>query len=239
MNLRNQILCAACGPLAILLFFIGLATSGFFPPTAPGLDAEQIATLYQDRTTAIRLGTFIMAFSSGLVVPFAAAVTIQMKRIEGLQAPVLAYTQLSAGTGGILLFLIEAMFWSIAAYRPGRPPEITQALNDIAWFFTVMPFALIFIQNLAIGIAIVGDHRQHPIFPRWLGYLNFWMALLYVPGGLCTFFKLGPFAWNGLLAFWMPASVYCSWFVVMAIFVIQAARRQHAELGAARSGGPA
>ena len=212
------------------MFFVGLATAGFFPPTSPLLDADAIAGVYQNNTAMIRLGTFIMVFSSGLVVPFAAAITVQMKRIEGLQAPVLSYTQLAAGTGGILLFLIEAMFWSLAAYRPERSPDVTQALNDIAWFFTVMPFALIFIQNLAIGLAIISDERPSPVFPRWLGYLNFWMALLYVPGGLCTFFKIGPFAWNGLLAFWTPALVYCSWFVLMAIHVIKAARAQAASL---------
>lgn len=226
MNVRNQILCAACGPLAILLFFIGLATAGFFPPTSPLLGAMDIASLYQADPNGVRLGTFIMVFSSGLVVPFAAAITVQMKRIEGNEGAVLSYTQLSAGTGGILLFLIEALFWSVAAFRPERSAEITQTLNDIAWFFTVMPFALIFIQNMAIGLAIVSDDHALPLFPRWLGYLNFWMGLLYVPGGLCTFFKIGPFAWNGLLAFWMPASVYCSWFVIMAIYVSKAARRQ-------------
>jgi hypothetical protein len=39
-----------------------------------------------------------------------------------------------------------------------------------------MPVAAAFVQNVAI-------------------------ALLFAPGGLITFFKSGPFAWNGLLAF--------------------------------------
>jgi hypothetical protein len=221
-----QQLCVCCGPAAILVFFVGFAIAGFFPPMDPSLSAARVAHVYASRTTQIRLGTFIMVFSAGLVTPFAAAVAVQMRRIEGPETPVLSLTQLAAGTAGILLFLTEAMFWSIAAYRPERHPALTQLLNDIAWFFTVMPFALIFVQALAIAVAILLDDRPEPVFPRWLGYFNAWVSVLYIPGGACTFFHSGPLAWNGVLAFWMPATVYCTWFVTMAIQVTHAARRQ-------------
>jgi hypothetical protein len=225
MRPRVQIVCAWMGPVAIGTFFAGFAIAGFFPPPSPHLSLQQVAHLYSGSPDAVRLGGLIMVFSSGLVTPFAAAVAIQMRRIEGTESAVLSLTQLAAGTAGILLFLTEAMFWSIAAYRPHRPPEITQTLNDIAWFFTVMPFALIFVQALSIAAAIFLDDRGRPVYPRWLGYMNVWCALLYVPGGTCTFFKSGPLAWNGALAFWVPATVYCSWFVTMAIQTAKAANR--------------
>ena len=221
------------GPVAIGTFFIGFAIAGFFPPPSPHLSLQQVAHLYRSSPGRVRLGGLIMVFSSGLVTPFAAAVAIQMRRIEGTESAVLSLTQLAAGTAGILLFLTEAMFWSIAAYRPGRPVEITQTLNDIAWFFTVMPFALIFVQALAIAAAVLMDARAAPVYPRWLGYLNVWCALLYVPGGTCLFFKSGPLAWNGALAFWVPASVYCTWFVTMAVQTSKAANRQAAQARAA------
>jgi hypothetical protein len=115
---------------------------------------------------------------------------------------------------------------------------ITQTLNDIAWFFTVMPFALIFVQALSIAAAILMDRRAERVYPRWLGYMNVWCAFLYVPGGTCTFFKSGPLAWNGVLAFWVPASVYCTWFVTMAIQTSKAARQQHREFLASPDQGP-
>ena len=29
------------------------------------------------------------------------------------------------------------------------------------------------------------------------------------------FFKIGPFAWNGLVGFWIPATVFGLWMLVM------------------------
>jgi hypothetical protein len=43
-----------------------------------------------------------------------------------------------------------------------------------------------------------------------------------VPACLLTFFKTGPFAWNGLLAFWVPATVFGLWFWVVGFAVIKA-----------------
>jgi hypothetical protein len=169
-----------------------------------------------------------MVLSGAFSAPFAAAVSDQMSRMQGPQAGVLSKTQLALGATGVMMFLIEAMFWSIASFRPDRPPEITLVLSDIAWFWTVMPFSLIFLQNLAIGSAILSDRSTVPVFPRWLAFFNFWAAVLYVPGGLCVFFKTGPFAWDGLFAFWIPATFYMLWFCVMARQVIKAAGRQTA-----------
>lgn len=128
-----------------------------------------------------------MVFSAGTVTPFAAAVSVHLRRIEGRETPVLTLTQFAAGTTGIMMFLTEAMFWSICAYRPHRSPEITQTLNDIAWFFTVMPFCLIVVQALAIAAAVLSDKGTERVFPRWVGYFNLWAAILYVPGGTITF----------------------------------------------------
>ena len=36
-----------------------------------------------------------------------------------------------------------------------------------------------------------------------------------VPGGFAYFFRTGPFAWNGLLAFWIAAGAFFVWILVM------------------------
>ena len=227
MNTRSQVLCAWCGILCPVAMFIGLwPAAGFFPPHLPTASAVEIAAIYAQNANGIRLGTIFILIAGALYLPFTAAITAQMRRIETRETPVLTYTQFAAGAASSLLFVIPALIWTVAAFRPERNPDVTQALNDIGWFFFVMPFVLGFTQNLALGFAIISDINKRPVFPRWVGFFNFWVALLFVPGCLITFFKTGPFAWNGLLAFWVPACVFGPWFFIVAIYVMKAAKQQ-------------
>jgi hypothetical protein len=43
--------------------------------------------------------------------------------------------------------------------------------------------------------------------------------LLCLPDQLLFFFKTGPFAWNGLLGFGVPATVSSTWFISVAYFI--------------------
>lgn len=54
------------------------------------------------------------------------------------------------------------------------------------------------------------------MYPRWLGYANVFIALSFVPDLLLGFFTSGPFACQGLLAFWIPAVTYGIWLNRMA-----------------------
>lgn len=85
------------------------------------------------------------------------------------------------------------------------------------------------VQCLSIGLAVLGHRRENPMFPRWVAYYNFWIAFLFVPGGLAMFFKDGAFAWNGLLAFWLAAVMFGTWFIVMSIVLRGAIRRSATE----------
>ena len=224
-----QRLCANSGYLIILLFALAFwPTSQFIPVPAPSLTPVQVAAFYQQHANGIRFGMLLMSISGGLVAPFVAVISIQLKRIEGA-SPVLAYTQLSAGSIGALFFIIPSLIFGCAAYRPERPPELTSLLNDLGWFFMVMPVAAAFIQNLAIAFAILGDKHARPVFPRWVAFLNIWVALLFAPGGLITFFKSGPFAWNGMLAFYVAGAVFAAWFAVMVIMLRKAIDEQERE----------
>ncbi|MGE3297731.1 MAG: hypothetical protein AB7I68_10315 [Porticoccaceae bacterium] len=46
--------------------------------------------------------------------------------------------------------------------------------------------------------------------------------MLFVPGGLLTFFKTGPFAWDGLFVFWVPLVVFLLWYGAMFVLLRQA-----------------
>jgi hypothetical protein len=216
MNLRAQMVCAWCGLAFALLFLVGLwPIANFMPPLAPSLSAEAIAAIYQQNTLPIRFGTLLLLACSGLMCPFVAVIALQMRRIEGDRFPILTMTQISAGTLNVMFFILPAVIWTAAAFRPERDPELTRLLNDLGWIAFLMPFTTFIVQNFALGFTILGDKRPRPVFPRWLGFFNFWVAVLFIPGGLLTFFKIGPFAWNGLFVWWIPFLVFFTWYLLM------------------------
>lgn len=226
MNTRNQLIGAWCGPAFVVLFTIGYwLIAHYLPPHAPTATAEDVAALYRQHTTQIRLGMLLMMSCSGLMAGFVAVIAVQLRRIEG-QTPVLTYTQLASGTVGILFFILPALLWTAAAFRPERDPELLLLLNDLGWIFFLMPFTSFVVQNLAIGLAILGNDGAAQPFPRWAGYFNCWVAVLFVPGGLLTFFKSGPFAWNGLFVFWVPLVVFLLWYGIMFVLLRSAIQRQ-------------
>lgn len=83
------------------------------------------------------------------------------------------------------------------------------------------------IQNIAIGLAILGDARQ--TLPRWVGYLNFWVALAFIPDVAAFFFHDGPFSWRGVFVFWLALTAYSVFLVVMGVTVREAIQRSGVE----------
>lgn len=229
MSYRLQIICVWCGPLMTLGFFVGLMLlAGFIPPPSPADSAAEIAQMFRDNTAMIRLGLFIAMLATGLLCPFYAAIAVQMKRIEGRSSP-LTYTQIIAGACSTLEIVLPMMIWQAAAFRPERDDEFIRTLNDVAWLPFLGLTTTVVIQNIVIGVIILKDARPRPIFPRWYAYLNFWVGLLVLPAGLIVFFKTGPFAWDGLLAWWMPVAAFFFWIILTALLVTKAANRQHAD----------
>ena len=224
-----QRFCTWSGIVAVVLFFAAFFIAQFIPPPGPYLTQEQVVSMYQKNATGIRIGMVCMMASTMFVSPFVAVVSIQLKRMEGM-TPILAYTQMSTGTVGIVTLLIPPIMFLITAFRPDRMPEITYVLNDVCWFLTAIAWPPFVMQYITIAIAIFRDKSAQPIFPRWVGFFNAWTALLFVPGGcLLAFFKSGPFAWNGIFTFWLPGGLFAVWFIVMTMALLPAIRRQELE----------
>ena len=53
-------------------------------------------------------------------------------------------------------------------------------------------------------------------------------------GGLAVFFKDGPFAWNGIIGFYVPLTVFAIWVLVTTFVLTKAIKRQAAEDRAGR-----
>jgi len=228
MNTRTQLICAWSSIAFAVIFTVGLwPLANFLPPMSPDLSATEIAAIYRENTLPIRFGTFVMMFGATFMLPFLAVIAMQMKRIAG-EISALTIAQIVGGTGGFVVFLVATVAWTTAAFRPERDPELIMLMNDFGWIFLLMTFGTFVVQDFAVGFTILGDKSPEPAFPRWLGYYNLWVGVLFMPGGLLTFFKVGPFAWDGLFVWWVPFLVFFSWYIVMFVMLRSAILKQAA-----------
>lgn len=235
MNPGIQRFCAWAGLAFTVLFAIGFwPVAGFMPPPSPSLTAEQLSALFVEHATRIRIGLQLCMVAAALFFPFTAAMSIQIKRIEGDYSP-LAYAQLAAGTGSTLVFLFPLMNLQAAAYRIDRTPQTVQAISDMAWIPFVGLLCVPMMQNVCLALAIFTDTNERPVFPRWAGYFNIWVGVSYIPAVLLVFVHSGPVAWNGVLAWYLGAAAFFSWIVVMAVLLLRVTQQQQQQAPASVS----
>jgi hypothetical protein len=228
MSSRGYRICIWSGVIGLLLFALGIwPIAHLIPPIAPSESAEAVATIYADGTLGIRVGIMIAMFGVALLCPFFGALSVLIKRIEGGNAPFAMTVAISAAIV-IACFFIGLLFLTVAAFRPERAPELTQFMNDFAWLMIVSPAAPGVVMLLCGGIAVLGDSAAKPLLPRWLGYLCLWVGVLLIPGALAIMFKTGPFAWDGLLAFWLPFGLFGVAVLALAIQMLKSADRASA-----------
>lgn len=219
MNSRFTLFCTGSGLAFGALFVVAwLLIAGFFPLHLPSASANDIADIYATNVAGIRAGMMLSMLATGFYAPWIAVLYVVTKRIEGDAAPIMAVTQIVSGAMGALVFCLPTIIWTAASYRVGRDPELILLLNDLAWLILTVIVSPFIFQNLAVGIAILRDKANIPLMPRWLGYINIWASVVYVPAVLIPFFKSGPFAWNGIIALWLPASTFFCTIIIMTIY---------------------
>jgi hypothetical protein len=219
--------CAA-GYLAIL--FVGWgAVAGFLPPTPPSAGADKIAALFDGDFTRIRIGMLLVMLAALVFIPFAAAVSQFIARIEGTPG-ILTYTFLLGAAGNMVLTFYPAVWWLTAAFRPDRAAELIYLMNDMAWLQFLGGVTMYLAMPLSVAVASLCDKSPEPVFPRWCGYANLWMALTIVPDQLLFFFHRGPFAWNGLFGIWIPVVVFSAFFIINLVVLRKAVLRDRARI---------
>ncbi len=215
MNKSSELLCAYGGVAFCVFLGAGIwCVAGGLVPMDPALNAQQVDQVFAQHGGEIRVGAALLCFGSMFFWPFAAAIASQMKRIEGVYHP-LADTQMATASGTVIAALLAAFIWMALTFRPGAiAVPGGQTMNDLAWIVLIAAYPPATIQCVAMGVCML-SRRNVGVYPRWLGFANFWAAVVFVAGALVPFFQTGPFAWNGLIAYWLVASVFFVWILVM------------------------
>jgi hypothetical protein len=217
-----------CGLIAMVLMFVGLIVAQWLAPPRPTESAHQIAAMYHAHAGTIRAGILLCTFGAGLLGPFMAMISVQLRRIEG-RSPASAYCQMTLGGLLILELIVPLMIMATAAFRPDRSESAIQTLNDLGWLLLVGVVSTGVVELAVIGFAILGDRHRKPVFPRWGGALNLLCALAFAGGALSICFSTGPFAWNGLVAYWIPVFAFGFWILGMSILLLRAIASQELE----------
>ena len=229
-NPKAGILFTWAGPVFVVLYSAGMLIAGLFPPTDPNASAIEVAQFFVDHQTGIAVGTILMCFGTGFLGLFIAAIAVQMRRSE-MGSPLMTY----AGLASAFFVAIDASLiptlWAVCSFRAGdMPPDIVRLINDIAWFLFLFPWQLGGgIWFIAVGLVILWDKSPQPVYPRWLGWASLWFCVLTIPAGMIVFFKTGPFAFNGLLAFYVPLTSLFVWLIALTVETLKAFKRQALE----------
>lgn len=215
----------------ILAFF---AFPGFVQPMSPAMNAEQVAAFYRDpeNLPRIRYSMIVFNWFAVALVPLLALIAMQMRRMAHY-TPILSYCFIGCIAGGPTLFSMATLYWLLAAFRPDRSPELIQMFNDMAWVTFTSQVSFLIAQSVFLAIAIYLDRQARPIFARWLAHFNLLIAAVLVPAAFAAMYMDGPFAWDGLLSFWVKNIAIGVWIAVMSVALGQVIYRQRREQGIA------
>jgi hypothetical protein len=203
------------GLAVVPLLFISMLLAGTFPPWDPSWAPEKVVQVLTSEKTRTGVGFMIHTAGVSLFALWGAAVTVSIYRMEaGRRLPILAVAQGILAGGNVVYFELIPLVWSSAQYRAGEvAPEITMSFTDFGWFLYLGTWAPFSLQAIVIAIAVLEDQKRKRVFThgRLVAFWSFAFAtvgLFSAPMGL---FKSGPFAWDGLLAFWVVVVTWGFW----------------------------
>jgi hypothetical protein len=196
------------------------------PPPSAKWSAGQIARFYQENSFQIKLGATVAGWTSGFMVPISVVVGIQISRHEAGK-PIWSTLAVAGGSLMSIPLMLPPIFWGVAAFTPTRAPEITAIMHELAMLtFVTTDQYYIFMWVAIAAICLIPNTVLYSPFPRWFGYYTAWTALMFEPGAIAFLTRSGPFAWNGLLVFWLPVVTFFVWIVVMAVLLFTAIDKQ-------------
>lgn len=199
------------------------------PPPTPKLSATQIAHWYAVRHTKIRIGAVIASWTSAFMVPLSIVIGVQMWRQEGGRKVWSIATFVNGGLMSIFLVL-PPLFWGVAAFTPARDPQVTSIMHELGVLtLTTTDQYYIFMWVGITVVALLPTRVTNSPFPRWYGYFTAWTAFMFEAGAIAFLPRTGPFAWNGLLVFWSPLTLFGLWIAVTCNRLLHAINLQDRE----------
>ena len=199
----------------------------FWPLPAPTMGAADVLTLYTRHNLQFKFGVVVMCLSSCFFLPWAVVICAQMARIEK-GFPLWTLLAAMANTLGVWLFSFPPILWGVASFMMERNSEITLLMHQFGWLCFVAPANYFLLQTIPLTVVSLSRHNTSAdtAFPRWLGWLTIWTGILGSSGVMAFVFNVGPFAWNGIISFYLPLVVFTGWIIAFVTCLLRAIRLQ-------------
>ena len=226
-SIRSQKAGLWCTFIFVALTVIGWLGIAHFWAPAPadiGMEATKVwfTETYQWQTI---LGCTIFYIGAGLLTPGSIQFAIMLAKIEG-RYPLWSITTGVCGIFISLIIFFNCCAWIVTAYRPEYGADVIQAWYDWSWFAFLLGWIYLAIEMIATGVVELMDKREVPMIPRWFTWATFAGAASLLTAMGPAFFKSGPFAYHGLLGFYLPVVVWGTYLVGTTIFMMRELDRQ-------------
>jgi hypothetical protein len=200
------------------------------PLRDPAWTAQQVADWYAQDHMRIKWGAVICGWTGAFMMPILVVVTVQMARVEKGGLKIWSALSLVSGAMMSLFLVLPPLFWGGAAYTaPRHNPEVTALMHEpasLTMTTTDQYYIFIWIAVTVICLRPATQLVKHNPFPRWWGYGSLWITIMFEAGAIAFVPRSGPFAWNGLLVFWSPLTLFGVWIAVQCRLLFVALRAQ-------------
>ncbi len=218
----DQYICFWSVPVFYTLFgLVFVPLSYMMPPRSPDAPIEEIVAFMQSPNLLIACAILIL--SVGLSGVANACYMVQMKRMS--VSPVFRFAFMAGSIFGAIVGCLFPMFcFGLGAFRPGYDPQIMALLYDLGYLSFIGSLGCFCLNWGMLSLSILLDKNN--ILPKWLGYYTVWQYVTELFAATVWITKTGPFAWDGLLAFWLNMAIFVPWQFIVYVCVYQAIRKQ-------------
>lgn len=186
--------------------FFGLTRTQ--PPPPAWWDAARVVQWFDRMHAGLLMGFAIIFLIGAFSVASTALIAYSMRRMS--VSPAFAYAYLIlyslAAVPGMLLTCISLV---VGALRPDRDPRLISLLYDFGFLSFSGTMGVFLVGSVVWAVAILLDRNR--VLPKWFGYLNVCNALTEVVVATCWILKSGPFAWNGVISFYINMVVFAAY----------------------------
>lgn len=197
------------------------------PPPKPGLTEVQIVEFVQSNAKSMQIAWVLLALTLGTASLSSGLIVTQMRRMEGVSAA-LSYAYLSVlAVAALPGCLFCSLMFALAAFRPDREPRVIVMLYDMGMLSFVGSLGCFVTQYMVFAVAIFLDKRG--IFPRWLAYMSIWGIVTELVAVPIWTFRSGPYAWDGLISFYLGTVIFVVWEVCLIVCLYKAIKQQQLE----------